>query len=373
MGNSGSENRRSRLWFALLLSSIAFGVLLRIWRLAEQLVGGDEVHGLFAATSLPLVNVATTYFRSDTGLPLAAFYRAVLDSGLPLTELTLRGPSVAAGLATLIILGVFNYRRFGITVAAIATALLAISPLHVLLSRMARPYSLATLFALVALLAFDRWWRTGHRGALVVYAVAAALVVYCNLVFTPFILSPFLFALSTRRLTPLIDENSKPFAALLPLSLAGLLLSTCLAVVLWPARQSLIEVVAAKSSSSAIASYTIESFFLNEAGTHSLLLALGFWLLAPRWVLLAPEERQTRSPLADDSDPGPTLWRVGSCSVWSRLPTRFRSLSDSDSAPGSHSLCGWTEGSTATDLAILGSAGCNGSRPRSAGCYRSVR
>lgn len=93
----------------------------------------------------------------------------------------MRLPSAVAGVAAVALTWVLT-RTMGWRVGLVATWLMALSPLHVMYSRIARAYSLACLLALASNLALLWMIRSRRAVAVVAYVVATALMIYSNLV-----------------------------------------------------------------------------------------------------------------------------------------------------------------------------------------------
>src|SRR4028118_1005904 len=133
---------RRLLW---LLPPVLLGALLRLWNLPAQIVGGVELNAIKAALQLPLGMVLTTYQLQDPCLPLAGFYRFLLDRGMGLSELWVRLPVLAFGLIALVAIPWIAERRVGRPAAQALAWLVALSPPLVLYSRIARPHMPAAL------------------------------------------------------------------------------------------------------------------------------------------------------------------------------------------------------------------------------------
>lgn len=119
---------------------------------------------------------------------------AAMRGNHPLYELLLRGwavsgnsdarvrmPSALMGVVSVLLLWL-ALRRTNRWAAIVAAWLLALSPLHLMYSRIARAYSLATMLALLNLLAFQ--WALRRRGALplMTYVFISAALIYSNLI-----------------------------------------------------------------------------------------------------------------------------------------------------------------------------------------------
>jgi hypothetical protein len=252
---------------ACMLAALAAGVALRFWNLRDQVLGGDELHAVRAALSQPLAALLTTYQLADSCIPLTALDRWLLDHGVTLDEWRLRLPVLASGLAALVALPALARRRLPVAALPPFCALVALSPLLVLYSRIARSYMPATLLAFVAVMAFDAWWAPGERRgageaggggetrgaggirdvggtgkawAAGAYVVAGALAIWFHLGVAPIVAAPLLYGagelalagalrLAARRRPPgdapggsaAADTGQEAFAVRLPAGDAG--------------------------------------------------------------------------------------------------------------------------------------------------------
>ncbi len=104
----------------------------------------------------------------------------------------------AVWIALLILAPTYVAHRLGRPTAAVFALLLAISPLLVIYSRMARPYAITLLLGWIAHAAFHRFERgpRGQKAAGFVYRVASALAAWLHPIVKPFVLAPVLWALA---------------------------------------------------------------------------------------------------------------------------------------------------------------------------------
>lgn len=167
------------------LLALLLGAVLRLLDLPVQLVAEDELHELRAAATRPVAEILTTFGGSYFSRPLAALARGVAHLGWPLDERSLRLPAIAAGLLWLVFAPRVASRLVGRTTGVVFGLLVAVSPLLVLYSRLARPYLPALLFSFAALVCLhDGWFEPSPRAAragrwrLPVAAVCAALSVW---------------------------------------------------------------------------------------------------------------------------------------------------------------------------------------------------
>lgn len=132
----------------------------------------------------------------------------------------MRIPSAALGMAAVWMTWLL-VRGLGARYGLAAAWLMALSPLHVMYSRIARPYSLACTLALASTLALI--WAIRRRSVppFAAYAVATALLVYANLFAASLWMAQGIFLLwfhrrRLRRLTPWVVANLAVAALLAP-------------------------------------------------------------------------------------------------------------------------------------------------------------
>lgn len=214
--SSTPERPRSRpatsraAWIAAGLVWLA-GVVARTWYLRLQLFSGDETHAVHSALLWPLSKILVTYRLADHCIPLASFYRMLVDAGVELSEGVIRAPAVLAGVAMTAILPLLVYRwasRSGPAGApdgapgiagrwaALYCALLVVSPSLLYYSRIARPYALIALLAPLAVAGFWRWWNGGGTRWSVLFVLAGGFSAWLHLGTAPFLGAPFLYAVA---------------------------------------------------------------------------------------------------------------------------------------------------------------------------------
>ena len=137
---------RLLLW---LLPALVAGMVIRLWGLGRQVMGGDELHAVRAVLELRFPEILFTYRPQDACLPLSALYRLLLVSPIPFTEMTMRAP-ILLSAALMLVAAPFLLRRWLPAGTLVVFGwLLAISPILVLYGRIVRSY------APVVLIAFD--------------------------------------------------------------------------------------------------------------------------------------------------------------------------------------------------------------------------
>lgn len=278
-----------RGWWLLLPFTV--GVVLRLWRLRRQILGGDEVHAVLTALRQPLGTVLTTYFPSDASIPLTALYRLWLVSGGELTEIGLRIPVLLTAVAFLLGLPLVVARGLGRRTAAVFAWLTAVSPGLVLYGRIVRSYMPVALWGSLAAVTFWLWWRTGGRRWAALYVLTATLALWFHLVAGPFLVAPFLFAAGDLALRELRRRAGGPsetgagaaerpppgWRALIGL---GCLTAVAFLTVLVPAADSLLALAADKRIEQSLPAPVVGGALQMAAGTVHGLPAVLFWLVA---------------------------------------------------------------------------------------------
>ncbi|HEX4944093.1 MAG TPA: glycosyltransferase family 39 protein [Usitatibacteraceae bacterium] len=181
-----------RLFLPLALA-VAFGLAawLRLDQLASQVLIEDEWHPVHQVIYLSPLRILTSFGNADYGIPLVLLY--FLQARLVgLSELGLRLPMVAAGLATVAFLPLMLRRRLDDRVLATFALLLALSPFLVSYSRIARSYAITLVGIYAAFWCLERAtregafaWRHAWR-----YSVLSGLVVWTHAVTGPMLVAP---------------------------------------------------------------------------------------------------------------------------------------------------------------------------------------
>jgi hypothetical protein len=255
----------------LLLPPLVAGALLRAWGISRQVLGGDEFHALWAATDSPLREILTTYRSYDNCIPLTAFYKLWIALGGHPTEIGARLPLLLGGVALVAIGPWLLWRKIGGSAATVLAWLLAVSPMLVLYSRMARPYALVCVLVLLAVVAFESFMEHGGARRALAYALPGALAAYFHLGALPVVLAPLLFAMLWRFVQRRAGER-------LWLPAAGITVAVAAFVI--PARSSLAELVTLRAGDAQIGFDTLRIAAGLQAGATWVLPLLVFWGLA---------------------------------------------------------------------------------------------
>jgi hypothetical protein len=279
--------RGRRLALVAVLAAVAAGSALRLWNLRDQVMAGDELHAVRAALARPVPEILFVYQVSDNCIPMTVYDRLLLDTGVRLTELLVRLPVIAGGLALLALGPWWAWRRLGPGAAAALAGLLAVSPALVIYARIARSYGPIALLGPAAVVAFEAWRRRGGWKLGVAFVACAALAVWFHLAAAPLVVAPFLATLPA-----IVRARGR---GLWPVVALGLALALALLALLVPARETLVPLLESKSGELDVSRAELVELAEWLAGVRSP------WLAAPvRGVVLPGAGRRSRrdAPLA---------------------------------------------------------------------------
>jgi hypothetical protein len=274
------SGRTLTFWTPLAAAAFAAGAVLRLWNLRDQVLGGDETHAIRAALNFSLSKILVTYQQTDNCIPLTALDKLFMLAKVPLTEMILRLPVLFCGLAALFLIPWAFSRAFASDgrkeTISIFRFLLAISPVLTLYSRIARSYMPLVLLSSTAVMAFYSWWRSRGLKSGFAYVVFGALALWFHLAAGPIVAAPFLFALGET--VAKVEDRRRNLRDLVFMGLA--MAATCL-VFLFPALESLVEVITSKHVDQSIPWRSLLPALLElQAGTGYGWLALLFGLAA---------------------------------------------------------------------------------------------
>lgn|GEM_PF-2445901 len=274
---------RPAAWCAAAVLALAAGVALRLVAARGQVLGGDELHAVRAVLSLPPSRILTSYQGNDHCIPLSFLY-ALLSRHAALSEAALRAPLVLAGVGLLVAVPRLLRRELGGAGAALLAWLLALSPMLVMYSTIARPYMAVALLGFAAAWAFLSFLERPSWGRGAAYVACAALAAWFHLSATPLVVAPFLYAVSARWIAPARSAASTRSLLLLG---AGLLLG--LALLIGPAAATLPRLLELKRAESGAGAATLAGVASLLSGSASLPLTAAFFALAAlglaRWLV----------------------------------------------------------------------------------------
>jgi len=181
-------------WFSvsLFLLVACAGIYLRLDQYLTQVLLDDEWHAVHQLLAKGPRELFLTIGYADFSIPLSLLYW-VEKEFFGLSEIGMRWPMMVAGIVTLAAMPAYVNRYVETRTTLLFTVLLAISPVLVFYARMARPYALTLLLALMALAAFRRFDETDAspwKPALV-YLLCAVSCAWLHLISMPLVLVPF--------------------------------------------------------------------------------------------------------------------------------------------------------------------------------------
>jgi len=273
---------RATAWSALLLAAFLVGTALRVWQLDIQILIDDEWHAIHKLLRASPVDILTHLGYADYSIPLTLYYQQ-LQRTIGLSEWSMHVPSLVAGVGLLLVGPRLLARSFALPVRATWTMLIAISPLLVYHSKIARPYALTSLLTFVAILAFRAWWLGRRRRDAGLYVAATFFAGWLHAITLPFTLLPFAYC-GLRALRPL---DAGRVAAIAKLAAA-----TALALALALAPPMIIDWAefSGRAGRSAVSLESLYRTLLMLAGTGAApvgmfvfaLAALGWWRVLRR-------------------------------------------------------------------------------------------
>lgn len=191
-----------------IATAFFLGSFLRLYGIEKQVPLDDEWHGLFAAAVNSYSYLASHLFYSGISIPYTLYQKFVLST-VGWNEITIRAPSITAGILSLLICPWYVNRIFGKNIALIFSFLLAFSPLLIFYSRYARSYSVVMLLLFVAFFSFHRWVTTGNHKERNVFIMTSVLSVYFHLFAMIPILGMFLYTSFLSRKNSAIHVSGK--------------------------------------------------------------------------------------------------------------------------------------------------------------------
>ncbi|MFO1284877.1 MAG: glycosyltransferase family 39 protein [Burkholderiales bacterium] len=273
---------------AVFVVVVALGALLRLDQFPLQVLLDDEWHAVHQVMRRGPASLVLELGHADYGIPLGLYDWALLHT-VGLSETAMRMPMMLCGLAALVAFPLAVVSRVGRAESLAFALLLAISPLLVAYSQIARPYAITVLIGWASHRAFLRYWDGSGRAG-VFYAVASAVVVWMHMVIAPFVLAPLAWAAWT--LARDAGRRRERFGRLLAIALPTVAL---IAVALGPPLAVQSQAIAVKSGFVAADPNSLRGAFHLWVGTGSAPVALAAFALGvagarPVWRAL-PEAR----------------------------------------------------------------------------------
>lgn len=191
----GLRVRRPRPWGVLVAAAMLAGLVLRLRSLASQSLWFDEVLTAIGSQSLAWVLYTPQVFGHPPLHYMAGWLAGGLAGGLPEwlaggaaalhDDGPLRLPFALAGAATVGALAALGRRLAGPAAGAVAAWLLAVSPFHVELSQLARPWVGLVLLSVLSTHALVRAMDDGRARSWAWFAALTALAAYTQYLALP--------------------------------------------------------------------------------------------------------------------------------------------------------------------------------------------
>lgn len=265
---------------ACVLALLA-GAWLRLYLLSDQIFIDDEWHGFYYAIGKSPGWLLTHFsIPGATCIPLN-FYTWILGATVGWSEGMLRLPSLTAGILCILVGPLLARSIIGERRSAIFALLLAISPMLIFYSRIARPYSAVTLLSLAAILLAACWKKSGRILHAVLFVIVSALAIYFHLFAVVTVAAPiliaFIFAFKNRKATvdPSAVQPSLRSWIIVTASIAGISAALVLPALIQSLRSTFFSV--ALTGTFKLAS--IPNVLMLISGTAQPVLGLFFWLL----------------------------------------------------------------------------------------------
>ena len=168
---------RGKAEFWIVASVVAIGTFLRFFQITRESLWLDETYSWLVA-SKPVLQIFA-WMPNDRHPPL---YYLTLHFWMYLgdSELVLRSLSAILGILTIVAVYFVAREFFGWKVAAVASLLVAISPVNILYSQETRMYSMLTLLALISIYLLSKAVGDGKKKWWVFYALATTAMIYTH-------------------------------------------------------------------------------------------------------------------------------------------------------------------------------------------------
>lgn len=180
-----------------LYMAVAIGVILRLYKLGDQSLWGDEALTVLYYTAGNSIGEAWNRIWASGGHPPFYFLTVFHWFKLGDSEFMLRLPSVLFGMASVPVVYALVNRLYESRTSAVAAWIVALSPIHIWYSQEARMYSLQILLALLSTLFLMRAWRDRRLSDYALFAVCSVLGLFTHMATALFLAGQAVFLLLT--------------------------------------------------------------------------------------------------------------------------------------------------------------------------------
>jgi len=203
-------NKSVSFWALISLSFIT-GTILRFYLISRQILIDDEWHAINYVIDRSFQYVLMHHALGGNSIPMDLYHWFLLNT-FGWSELSLRAPSLIAGVLSLVVFPVFVAKICNNRTTVIFSFLLAISPVLVFYSRICRPYSIVVWFSFIAFFGLLFWVKNGERRFAILYIGSAVLAIYFHIYASIAVLIPLgmVFILKTARIKHLYGVELPP-------------------------------------------------------------------------------------------------------------------------------------------------------------------
>jgi len=181
-------------WFSasLIIISVVFGVFFRFDQFFSQILIDDEWHAVHQLLYSTPIKIFSSFGLADHSIPLTLFYWFEAEM-FGLSELLMRWPMMLSSLIVLTLFPIYVYKRSNLETTAVFTFLLAVSPMLVYYSRLARPYMITLLLIYLSHWLFIRFLNTERKPLIAfLYIICSSLAIWMHLVVAVIVIAPFI-------------------------------------------------------------------------------------------------------------------------------------------------------------------------------------
>ena len=267
---------------ALLVGLVAVGAVLRLRKLGERALFGDEIHSLTLARDLGGDWLGSGVLIASGGYEPFARWASFWIAHGALDERLFRLPAALAGIALVVAVAALALRSLRPNEAVLTTGFVALSPYLVYGSREARGYPIAILAFTLSVFFVWRWLsrRSSAAHDVVAAVVAAAIASALDVAVAPSLLLVALVALAVVQLRGAWAAQRRALAA-------GALTAIACALTLLPTLRGMLSEAGRASAESTPDLHTLSKGLELAVGLPPLaiipLLLLGLWRLQRRF------------------------------------------------------------------------------------------
>ncbi|MCF6301216.1 MAG: hypothetical protein L3J52_08895, partial [Proteobacteria bacterium] len=176
-----------------IIVSIAIGVFFRFDQFFSQILVDDEWHAVHQLLYSTPIKIFSSFGLADHSIPLTLFFWLEAEI-FGLSESLMRWPMMLSGLIVLILFPIYVYKRSNLETAAVFAFLLAISPMLVYYSRLARPYMITLLLIYLSHWLFVKYLNTERKLLTAfLYVICSTMAIWMHLVVGLIVIAPFIW------------------------------------------------------------------------------------------------------------------------------------------------------------------------------------